>query len=114
MPGLRGPAGDTNKLTAPPMSLRACSREVADNFRTQILNAEGDAASLQTPVRTIGSVTFMYLRHSDIYILGITKSNANAMLAFRFMTSVRAHSRRAHAAVKHRHALARWLLAHSL
>ncbi|KXZ55805.1 hypothetical protein GPECTOR_2g1355 [Gonium pectorale] len=30
----------------------------------------------------------MYLRHSDIYILLLTRSNGNAMLSFRFMTSL--------------------------
>ena len=67
----------------------ANSREIAENFRTQILNAkERDASALQTPVRTLGSVTFLYLRHADIYILALTRSNANAMLSLKFMTSV--------------------------
>lgn len=39
-------------------------------------------------MRTLGSCTFMYLRHADMYILGITKSNPNVMMAFKFMTSV--------------------------
>ena len=61
---------------------------MAENFRTQILNNK-EAASVQTPVRTLGSVTFMYLRHSDIYLLMATRNNASAMVAFSFMTSVR-------------------------
>jgi hypothetical protein len=66
------------------------SREIAENFRTQILNGkERDASALQTPVRTLGSVTFLYLRHADIYILALTRSNANAMLSLKFITSVR-------------------------
>lgn len=32
----------------------------------------------------------MYMRHGDVYILGVTKSNANAMMAFQFMSNVRA------------------------
>ena len=32
----------------------------------------------------------MYMRHGDVYILGVTKSNANVMTAFQFMTNVRA------------------------
>ncbi len=31
----------------------------------------------------------MYMRHGDVYILGVTKSNANVMMAFQFMTNVR-------------------------
>jgi hypothetical protein len=32
----------------------------------------------------------LYLRHNDVYILALTRNNANAMLTFKFMTSVRA------------------------
>lgn len=47
-----------------------------------------------TPVRILGSCSFLYMRASDVYILAVTKSNANAMLAFQFMTNVHtlAHS----------------------
>ena len=69
--------------------LCVCSREIAEAFRTQILNDKDASSSIQTPVRTLGSCTFMYLRHSDIYILCITKNNPNVMLGFSFMTSVR-------------------------
>lgn len=62
-------------------------REIAENFKTQILNNK-DFSTIQTPVRTLGSCTFMYLRHNDIYILGLTRSNANVMLCFKFMTSL--------------------------
>ena len=61
---------------------------MAENFRTQILNNKGESSSIQSPVRTLGSCTFMYLKHNDLYILMVTKNNANAMLAFKFMTSV--------------------------
>lgn len=62
-------------------------REMAENFRSQILNSK-DNSAIQAPVRTLGSCTFMYLRHNDVYILGLTRNNANAMLAFKFMTSL--------------------------
>lgn len=58
-------------------------------FRTHVLNTRSkDQASALTPVRVLGSVSFMYLRHNDVYILFITKRNANAMLAFSFMSQV--------------------------
>ncbi|KAG2494323.1 hypothetical protein HYH03_007381 [Edaphochlamys debaryana] len=64
-------------------------REIAESFRDRILNArERDSAAVHGPIRTLGSVTFMYLRHADIYILLLTRSNGNAMLSFRFMTSL--------------------------
>lgn len=62
---------------------------MADNFRSQILNAKAESAALQTPIRKMGSCTFMYLRHNDVYLLGITRNNANVMLALKLLTSVR-------------------------
>jgi len=61
---------------------------MAENFRTQILNSKDTSVSTHAPVRTLGSCTFMYLRHSDLYILMVTKNNANVMMAFKYMTSV--------------------------
>ncbi|PNH01608.1 AP-2 complex subunit mu [Tetrabaena socialis] len=65
-------------------------REIAESFRDRILNAnERDNTAMHgAPVRTLGSVTFMHLRHADIYILLLTRSNGNAMLSFQFMTSL--------------------------
>lgn len=62
---------------------------MAENFRTQILNSKGESAALQTPVRKMGSCTFIYLRHNDIYVLALTRNNANVMLTLKFITSVR-------------------------
>ncbi len=61
---------------------------MAENFRTQILNSKDGSVGTHAPVRTLGSCTFMYLRHSDLYILMVTKNNANTMMAFKYMTSV--------------------------
>jgi hypothetical protein len=63
-----------------------CSRQIAEHFRAQILLNKDITAS--PPVRTLGSCTFMFLRHADIYILCITRNNCNCMLAFKFCTSV--------------------------
>ena len=64
-------------------------RNLAAAFRTHILNArDGDNVASLTPVRILGSCSFLYMRASDVYILAVTKSNANAMLAFQFMTNV--------------------------
>lgn len=65
---------------------------MAENFRTQILNSKDSSVSTHAPVRTLGSCTFMYLRHSDLYILMVTKNNANVMMAFKYMTSVSSSS----------------------
>ncbi len=54
-----------------------------------MLNVRGaDSAAALTPVRLLGSVSFLYFRHHDVYILFVTKQNANAMLAMSFMKQV--------------------------
>eukprot|EP00884_Botryococcus_braunii_P011632 jgi/Botrbrau1/2046/Bobra.0047s0023.1 len=64
-------------------------RNLAGVFRTHILGAkDGESVAALSPVRLLGSCSFLYLQHKDVYILGVTKSNANAMLAFQFMTNV--------------------------
>eukprot|EP00803_Ostreobium_quekettii_P001696 evm.model.scf_3664.1 EVM.evm.TU.scf_3664.1 scf_3664:1961-7119(+) len=61
-------------------------RNLADTFRSQILQAKDNVNP--SPVRTLGSVTFLYMRQNDVYIVMVTRTNANAMLAFKFMTSL--------------------------
>ena len=39
-------------------------------------------------MRLLGSVSFLYLKHNDVYILFVTRQNANAMLAMAFMKQV--------------------------
>eukprot|EP00955_Chlamydomonas_euryale_P072611 361451-Chlamydomonas_euryale.AAC.4 len=75
---------DHDRATGWPVTRR---REEAENFRTEILNSK-NATSVQTPVRTLGPVTYMYLRHSDVYIVCLAKNNPNVMMTFKFMTSV--------------------------
>lgn len=64
-------------------------RNLATVFRTHILNSkESDHVANSTPVRVLGSCSFIYLRSNDVYILAVTKNNANTMLTFQFMTNV--------------------------
>ena len=65
-------------------------RNLATAFRTHIINSpkETEHVSTSSPVRVLGSCSFMYMRHNDVYILAVTKSNANVMLSFQFMTQV--------------------------
>ena len=68
-----------------------CRRNLAATFRSHILNSrDADNIVNHTPVRVLGSCSFMYMRQGDVYILGVTKQNANVMMAFRFMTNVSA------------------------
>lgn len=61
---------------------------VPSAFRTHILNTRFSDGGSTAPVRTLGSTTFMYLRNNNVYVLGVTASNANAMLALQFMAQV--------------------------
>lgn len=80
----------------PDLSFVSIRRNLAATFRTHILNSrEVDNIANLTPVRVLGSCSFMYMRHGDVYILGVTKSNANVMMAFQFMTNVSAISSQA-------------------
>ncbi|DBA77894.1 TPA: AP-2 complex subunit mu [Trebouxia sp. C0005] len=65
-------------------------RNLASAFRTHIINSpkETEHVSTSSPVRVLGSCSFMYMRHNDVYILAVTKSNANVMLSFQFMTQI--------------------------
>lgn len=68
-----------------------CRRNLAATFRTHIINSrEANNITNLKPVRVLGSCSFMYMRHGDVYILGVTKSNANVMMAFQFMSNVKA------------------------
>ena len=69
-------------------------RNLATAFRTHIINSpkETEHVSTSSPVRVLGSCSFMYMRHNDVYILAVTKSNANVMLSFQFMTQVQCYN----------------------
>lgn len=78
-------------LSANPVLCLLCPphdrREAAEAFRTKILHGRGGLVC-STPVQSLGPVTYMTMRHEDVYMLCITKSNVNAMMAFQFMRSV--------------------------
>ena len=85
-------AGQARALrpAAPPSRAAARRRNLGAAFRTHILNAkDGEGSASATPVRVLGSCSFLYMRSSDVYILAVTRNNANAMLTFQFMSNVR-------------------------
>lgn len=55
---------------------------MVDAFRMQILQTK-DLGTC--PVRQIGNCSFMYMRISNVYIVTVVNSNANAALAFKFI-----------------------------
>ena len=58
-----------------------CRPRLADVFRIQVISN----AQVRSPVLTLGSTTFSHVRHENIYVVAVTKGNANAALAFEFL-----------------------------
>ena len=58
-----------------------------ETFRSQILLNKD--ASGGNPVVLLGDTTYMYSRHSNVWILMVTNGNANAAAAFKFVNDVR-------------------------
>jgi len=57
------------------------SRQAADAFRLKVIRAK----NLGAPVQIIDNVSFMYVRHGDIYVVAVSRKNANPALAFSFI-----------------------------
>jgi len=39
----------------------------------------------RNPVKAIGSTSFLYISHEDLYLLAVTKHNANAAAVYEFL-----------------------------
>ncbi|KAI8821627.1 adaptor complex AP-3 domain-containing protein [Fimicolochytrium jonesii] len=59
-------------------------RSVADVFRIQVVSS----TDVRSPITTLGSMSFFHVRHENIYLVGVTKINANAALIFEFLYKV--------------------------
>ncbi|KAI8891414.1 snare-like protein [Backusella circina FSU 941] len=53
-------------------------RSVADIFRIQVISN----TDVRSPIVTLGSTSFFHVRHENLYIVAVTKWNANAALVF--------------------------------
>ncbi|KAI2452858.1 clathrin associated protein complex medium subunit [Ophidiomyces ophidiicola] len=58
-----------------------CRPRLADIFRIQVISN----AQVRSPILTLGSTTFSHVKHENIYLVAVTKSNANAALVFEFL-----------------------------
>jgi AP-2 complex subunit mu-1 len=58
-----------------------CRPRLADIFRIQVISN----AQVRSPILTLGSTTFSHVKHENIYITAVTKSNANAAIVFEFL-----------------------------
>ncbi|KAK9708191.1 clathrin associated protein complex medium subunit, partial [Basidiobolus ranarum] len=53
-------------------------RSVADVFRIQVISN----TDVRSPIITLGSTSFFHVRHENLYLVAVTKWNANAALIF--------------------------------
>ncbi len=58
-----------------------CRPRLADIFRIQVISN----AQVRSPILTLGSTTFSHVKHENIYLVAVTKSNANAAIVFEFL-----------------------------
>ncbi|KKF95828.1 AP-2 complex subunit mu [Ceratocystis platani] len=58
-----------------------CRPRLADVFRIQVISNP----QVRSPILTLGSTTFSHVKWENIYLVAITKSNANAALVFEFL-----------------------------
>ena len=69
------------------------TRQMAQAFKTEIINGRetgprGGTTGMQTPVVNLGACTFMYKRVQNVYIVAVTRANANAVMAFAFIDAL--------------------------
>lgn len=61
-------------------SIMLCRRTIADIFRIQVVSNP----DVRSPIITLGSTSFFHVRHENLYVVAVTKCNANAALVFEF------------------------------
>ncbi|KAI0306659.1 Mu homology domain-containing protein [Multifurca ochricompacta] len=55
-------------------------RPIADVFRIQVISS----SDVRSPIVTLGSTSFFHVRVNNVYVVAVTKNNANAALVFEF------------------------------
>jgi len=55
-------------------------RSIAEVFRIEVISN----SDVRSPILTLGSTSFFHVRHENLYIVALTKWNANAALVFEF------------------------------
>lgn len=56
-------------------------RSISDVFRIQVISNP----DIRSPIATLGSTSFFHVKHENIYIVAVTKLNANAAIIFQFL-----------------------------
>ena len=58
------------------------AKTVADTFRTQVLGAKDFGRS---PVKFFGGQSFMFIKHTNVYIVAASEGNAQVAITFQFL-----------------------------
>jgi AP-2 complex subunit mu-1 len=58
---------------------------MAQAFRTEIIQGKDRG---NVPIVNIGSCSFMYRREQNVYLVAVTRANANAMMCFQFLNEL--------------------------
>ena len=56
-------------------------KNIADTFRYEIVAKKPD----RRPLKSVSGVSYMYLRHENLYLVALAARNANAALVYQFM-----------------------------
>ncbi|TPX31349.1 hypothetical protein SmJEL517_g05283 [Synchytrium microbalum] len=59
-------------------------RSISDVFRIQVISS----TDVRSPITTLGSTSFFHVRHENLYLVAVTKLNANAALIFEFLYKI--------------------------
>jgi AP-2 complex subunit mu-1 len=58
-------------------------RSLSDVFRVHVL-----AQNIKNPILTLGSTSFFYIKHENLFLVAISKCNPNAALIFEFLYKI--------------------------
>ena len=56
------------------------TRLISQLFRIHVVSN----ADVRSPIITLGSTSFFHVRHQNLYVVAVTKTNASAALVFEF------------------------------
>ena len=59
-------------------------RSISDVFRVQVVSNP----DVRSPIITLGSTSFYHVRHNNLYVMVVTKSNSLAALVFEFIYKI--------------------------
>lgn len=60
-------------------------RSIASAFRTQVIASK---VADRCPVKTVGSVSFLFVRHEELFFVAVTRQNSNASMVFQFLNKL--------------------------